>query len=81
MIKTFLKTFITLLVLSSITLYIFSIKEGMEVLEMEGGYFKNIPKTFEYFFYWVVPFWWFILIIFSLVLSFLSILIKKVKWK
>lgn len=78
--KIYLKHFIVFLIVSSLILYFFTIKEGMEVLKLEGGYFKNIGRTFEYFFQWVIPYWWFILIIASLILSLISTLIfKKMK--
>lgn len=54
----------------------------MEVLNLEGGYFSNIGRTFEYFFGWVVIYWWHLLIIVSLVLAAISTLIlKRVKSK
>ncbi len=75
--KIFIKHFLIILVITSLILYFFTIKEGMEVLKLEGGYFKNIGKTFEYFFLWVIPYWWYILIIASLVLSLISTIIFK----
>lgn len=78
--KTYLKHFLVFLLITSLILYFFTIKEGMEVLKMKGGYFKNIGKTFEYFFLWVIPYWWYILIIVPLILSLISTLIfKKMK--
>ncbi len=78
--KIYLKHFLVFLIISLLILYFFTIKEGMEVLKLEGGYFKNIGRTFEYFFQWVMPYWWFILIIASLILSLISTLIfKKMK--
>ena len=75
--KTYLKHFLVFLIICSLILYLFSIKEGMEVLNLKGGYFKNILKTFEYFFLWGIPYWWYILIIVSLILSLISTLIFK----
>lgn len=77
MIKDFLKYFIiTLAILSSI-LYVFSIQEGFEVLNLQGSYINNITQTFYYFAYWVLFAWWFYLIILSLCISLLILTIKK----
>lgn len=78
--KTYLKHFLVFLIISLLILYFFSIREGTEVLKLEEGYFKNILKTFEYFFLWVIPYWWYILIILPLIFSLISTLIfKKLK--
>lgn len=78
--KKYLKHFIAFLVICSLILYFSTIKEGMEILKLEGGYFKNIGRTFEYFFEWVIPYWWYILIIASFVLALIStVVLKKIK--
>ena len=78
--KIYLKHFIVFIIISSLVLYFSTIKEGIEVFKLEGGYFKNIGKTFEYFFKWVIPYWWYILIIASLILAIISAFIfKKIK--
>ncbi len=63
MIKNFSKFLLLTLLGLALILYIFSINEGMEHLEMEGNYFENLPRTLEYFAFWVLPYWWFILLI------------------
>ncbi|WP_339695979.1 hypothetical protein [uncultured Marixanthomonas sp.] len=78
--NTFIKYFFIALVISSLVLYVATIKEGVETLDLEGGYFKNIGKTFEYFFLWVIPYWWYILIGASTILGVIAALvIKKLK--
>ncbi len=49
----------------------------MDVLKLEGGYFKNIERTFEYFFYWVLPYLWHILFIASLILALINAFIFR----
>lgn len=75
--KIYLKHFIVFLIISSLILYFSTIKEGIEVLKLEGGYLKNIGRSFEYFFQWVIPYWWYILIIASLILALISTFIFK----
>ena len=75
--KIYLKHFLIFLIICSLILYFFTIKEGIDVLKLEGGYFKNIGKTFEYFFQWIIPYWWYILIIISLILGLVSTFIFK----
>ncbi|WP_418498961.1 hypothetical protein [Flagellimonas sp.] len=77
--KRYIKHFLIFLLIGSLILYFSSLREGMEVLKLEGGYFKNVGKTLEYFFSWVIPYWWYILIIASLILSLISVTILKRK--
>ena len=78
--STFIKYFFIVLVISSLVLYVATIKEGMETLYLEGGYFKNIGRTFEYFLLWVIPYWWYILIGASMILGAITtLIIKKLK--
>lgn len=61
-------------------LYLATIKEGMETLDLKGGYVKNIGRTFEYFFLWVIPYWWYILLGIAITLgAIISLIIKKLK--
>jgi hypothetical protein len=62
MFKSFWKVLVITLFGLSLILYITSIGEGMENLRMEGSYLENVPRTLEYFFLWVLPYWWFILL-------------------
>lgn len=74
--KTIIKyTFCYLLILL-IIFYVATISEGMEVLAVNSF---SLTKSFEYFFLWVIPYWWFILIIISLILTSATIGIKKLK--
>jgi len=75
--KRYIKHFLIFLLIGLLILYFTSIEEGMEVLNLEGGYFKNIGKTFEYLFGWVLIYWWFYLIILSLILAAISTSIFK----
>jgi len=78
--STFIKYFFIVLVISSLVLYVATIKEGMETLDLKGGYFKNIGRTFEYFFLWVIPYWWYILIGASMIFGAITtLIIKKLK--
>ena len=69
MIKSFLKFLLLALVGLALILYISSIGEGMENLDMEGSYFENLPRTLDYFVLWVLPYWWLILLIGGIVIA------------
>ena len=69
MIKSFLKFLLLALAGLALILYISSIGEGMENLDMEGSYFENLPRTLEYFALWVLPYWWLILLIGGIVIA------------
>ncbi len=69
MIKTFSKFLLLALAGLALILYISSIGEGMENLDMEGSYFENLPRTLEYFVLWVLPYWWLILLIGGIVIA------------
>ena len=69
MIKSFSKFLLFTLAGIALILYIVTIGEGMENLNLTGNYFENLPRTFEYFFLWVVPYWWFIMLIAGIVIA------------
>ena len=69
MIKDFLKFLLFVLLGLTLILYIASISEGIENLELKGGYLKNLPQTLEYFAFWVLPYWWSILLIGGVVIA------------
>lgn len=69
MLKSFWKFLIITLFGLSLILYITSIGEGMENLKIEDGYFTNVPQTLEYFFLWVLPYWWFIMLIAGIIIA------------
>ena len=56
-------------------LFFSSINEGTEVLGLSENE-KNVQKTFEYFIWWVMPFWWIYLLLASIILSIITVLIK-----
>ncbi|MNG01274.1 hypothetical protein D3C84_842440 [compost metagenome] len=57
-------------------LFFSTISEGMKVL---GIVEFNITKSFEYFFLWVIPYWWLILLITSLIIACTTVGIMKLK--
>ena len=67
-----------------VILYLFTIKEGMENFNLDysfPNYFKNFQKTINYFIYWVLPYWWIILLVLTSILSFLTYLFLKYRYK
>ena len=79
MIKSFLKYLFLAIAGLALILYIFSIGEGMENLNLEGNYFENLPRTLEYFVLWVLPYWWLILLIGAIAIAGGLTLINR-KW-
>ena len=69
--KTIFKYIFYYLILLLIILYFSTIKEGIEVFQLSKSQ-QSFSKTMEYFFLWVIPFWWFILIIASILLAILT---------
>jgi hypothetical protein len=74
--KTFIKYSICYFLLFFSILYFSSINEGMEVLGLSENE-KCISKTFEYFFFWVIPFWWFYLLLASIIAGIITTLIAR----
>ena len=79
MFKSFWKFLVVTLFGLALILYIASIGEGMENLKMEGSYFENVPRTLKYFFLWVLPYWWFILLTAGIIISAALTIIKREK--
>lgn len=52
-----------------IILYVLTINEGMENFGISS---YNFLKSLEYFSFWVIPYWWLVLIIVSVVLSLIT---------
>ena len=77
MTKNFLKYFLVVTVVISIILYISTIKESFENFNLEGSYLENIPKTLEYFVFWVLPFLWVYILIISIIIAFVIAIIKN----
>lgn len=74
--KTVIKYTVYYLTILMLILYFSTISEGMEVL---GIVDFNIKKSFEYFFLWVIPYWWLILLISSLIIARVTVGIMKLK--
>ena len=68
--RNYLFYFLVSFLLISLVLYFFTIKEGFKVKNIKDGYFYNIPATIEYFFYWVLPNWWFFILVASIIMTF-----------
>ncbi len=75
--KLFIKTFLLSILTFSIILYFTSIKEGMEVLKIQGSYLENIGESFGYFLNWCLPYWWSYLIPASLTISFITVIFRR----
>lgn len=69
MIKSFLKFLLFALAGLALIIYITSIGEGIENLNLKGNYFVVLPQTLEYFFLWVLPYWWPILLIAGIIIA------------
>jgi hypothetical protein len=50
--------------------------EGAKVIGLSENE-KSISQTFEYFFLWVIPFWWFYILLASIIAAIITILISK----
>jgi riboflavin transporter FmnP len=50
--------------------------EGAKVIGLSENE-KSISQTFEYFFLWVIPFWWFYILLASIITAIITILISK----
>jgi hypothetical protein len=75
--KFFLKIFAVTLIIINILFYLFTIKEGQEVLGKKETWFGNVVQSFEYYITWVLPYWWFIILIAGIVISFIALGVKK----
>ena len=74
--KTLVKYIICYFFLLLSILYFSSINEGVKVLGLSENE-KSISKTFEYFFLWVIPFWWFYVLLTSIIAAIITIVIGK----
>lgn len=64
--------------LLSLLLYLYSFSEGQDNIgNIQGSLFETLRISFEYYWLWVYPFWWFILLILSIVISGLLYLVLK----
>lgn len=80
--KLFFKYFLLYELIFLLLLYVMSIKEGMDILN--AGSF-SLVKSFRYYFLWVLPYWFvlliFVSVLFSIITVFIIKLIKKLKVK
>ncbi|ALM48414.1 hypothetical protein AMR72_05580 [Flavobacterium psychrophilum] len=72
--EKFFKYLLYYLIAFLLVLYITTIKEGMEVFGIKDYY---ILKSFEYFIFWVLPYWLFILILVAAVYAMITFVIVK----
>ena len=72
--KKFFKYFLYYLIAFLFVLYITTIKEGMEVFGIKDYY---ILKSFEYFIFWVLPYWWFVVLAAAVLFAIATLSIKK----
>ncbi len=78
MIKNFSKFLLFALAGLALILYITTIGEGMENLNLDGNYFENVMRALKYFFMWVLPYWWFILLFSGITIAIgLTIITRK----
>lgn len=74
--KKFLKYFLYSLVAFLLILYVTTINEGMEVFGI-SGYAEGIAKSFEYYLFWVLPYWWLILLFTAVLFAISTFSINK----
>ena len=79
MIKSFSKFLLIALAGLSLILYIATISEGMENLNLGGNNYGNLLGTLEYFALWVLPYWWLTLLIGGIAIAG-GLTIIKWKW-
>lgn len=78
--KKFLKYFLDSLVAFLLILYVITINEGMEVFGI-SGYAEGIAKSFEYYLFWVLPYWLVIVVIATFLFALITLLIVKLMRK
>lgn len=74
--RQFFKYFLSSLLILLVVAYFLTIKEGMENLGSGNGSY-GILKSFEYYFFWVLPYWWLILIFTALLFGVITRVIVK----
>jgi len=67
--RSFIKIFLGVLIGINVLFYLLTIKEGQDVLGKKDSWISNVLQSFEYYVKWVLPYWWFIIIIVALVLA------------
>jgi len=75
--KSFFKIFAIVLIVINVPFYLITIKEGQDVLGKKSYLIGNIFQSFEYYAKWVIPYWWFIIILVCVALTFTALGIKK----
>lgn len=78
--KKFFKYFLYYLIAFLLILYVTTISEGMEVFGIKD-YWKGIAKSFEYYLFWVLPYWWLTLILVTAVFAIITFVTVKLTKK
>gem|GEM_PF-2551108 len=74
--KKFFKYLLYYLLTFVLILYVSTIKEGMDFFGI-SGYAEGIAKSFEYYLFWVLPYWWLILLFTAVLFAISTFSINK----
>jgi hypothetical protein len=75
--RFFLKILVLVLIAVNVLFYSITIKEGQQVLGKKTSLISNVLQSFEYYVKWILPYWWLIIILASLLLTGLMWRVKK----